>query len=70
MSRIVLDLCDRVKVIGLSEKGISVRQIAGKMGVGKTGIVKKKEEVIKEYQEGVPSSRKRRCKRAGYKGIN
>jgi IS30 family transposase len=40
-----MDLSDRVKVTRLSEKGISARQIAEEMGVGKTqleGIVRKK----------------------------
>jgi hypothetical protein len=62
-----------VKVIQRSEKGLSARQIAKDMGVGKTqiqGVLKKKDAIMKEYEGGVPSSRKRGCKTTGYEGIN
>ena len=59
--RKALTLEEKVKVIRLNEKGESVRRIAAELDVGKTqiaSIVKSREEVLKQWEDGAASGRK------------
>ena len=57
-----LTLVERVKVIELNNKNRSARKIAEDFGVGKTqvqNILKRKAEVLEEYENNISGARKR-----------
>ncbi|XP_041376563.1 tigger transposable element-derived protein 4-like [Gigantopelta aegis] len=71
---IALTLEQRVEVIKKSEKDkLSARKIAEHFGVGRTqidGILKRKAEVLADYDNNQPSDRKRQRKLTGNEDIN
>ena len=59
-----LTLVERVKVIGLNNKNRSARKITEDFGVGKTqvqNILKRKAEVLDEYENNISGARKHPC---------
>ena len=71
--RNALNLSDRYKVINLSEKGLSVRKIAGEFKVGKSqisNILKRKADILKSFKENGNNERKRQCRSYGNDEIN
>ena len=63
MSRKVLTLSERVEAIKLHNGGKSSRDVAQIMGVGRTQIqqiIKRKSEVLDDYESNVSNDRKRR----------
>ena len=71
---IALTLEQRVEVVKKSEKNnLSARKIAEHFGVGRTqidGILKRKAEVLADYDNNQPSDRKRQIKLTGNEDIN
>ena len=71
--RNALNLSDRYKVINLSEKGLSVRKIAGEFKIGKSqisNILKTKADILKSFKENGNNERKNQCRRYGNDEIN
>ena len=63
MSRKVLTLSERVEAIKLHDGGKSSRDVAQIMGVGRTQIqqiIKRKSEVLDDYESNVSNDRKRK----------
>ena len=63
MSRMVLTLSERVEAIKLHDGGKSSREVAQIMGVGRMQIqqiIKRKSEVLDDYESNVSNDRKRR----------
>ena len=63
MSRKVLTLSERVEAIKLHDGGKSSRDVAQIMGVGRTQIqqiIKRKSEVLDNYESNVSNDRKRK----------
>ena len=61
--RKALSLSDRVRVLERATNGRSARQIAKEFDVGKTqiqGILKRKEEILRDYSSGASQGQKRR----------
>ena len=68
-----LTLEERVNVIKLSDGRKSARKIADELGVGRTQIqciIKRKAEVLSDYESNVASDRKRKCRKTGNEEIN
>ena len=68
-----LTLVERVKVIELNNKNRSARKIAEDFGVGKTqvqNILKRKAEVLEEYENNISGARKRLCRTSENDEIN
>ena len=62
MSRKVLTLSERVEAIKLHDSGKSSQDVAQIMGVGRTQIqpiIKRKSEVLDDYESNVSNNRKR-----------
>ncbi len=73
MKRNFLSLDDRVKVIRLADSGKTGRKIASEMGVGKTqihDILKRKHEVLEEYNNNSNLEFKRLRRTTTYDDIN
>jgi IS30 family transposase len=73
MSRKVLTLSERVEAIKLHDGGKSSRDVAQIMGVGRTQIhqiIKRKSEVLDDYQSNVSNNRKRKRHKTGNEDIN
>ena len=73
MSRKVLTLSERVEVIKLHDGGKSSRDVAQIMGVGRMQIqqiIKRKSEVLDDYESNVSNDRKRKRHKTGNKDIN
>ena len=72
-ARKTLTLEERVKVINLSSSGKSCKKIAEELRVGKTQIqfiVKRKAEVLEEYESNASLNRKRKMRKTGNEEIN
>ena len=69
-----LSLSDRMRVLERATNGRSARQIAKEIDVGKTqiqGIVKRKEDILRDYSSGASQGQKRRkLSRTGNELIN
>ena len=73
MSRKVLTFSERVKAITLHDGGKSSRDVAQIMGVGRTQIqqiIKRRSEVLEDYENNVSSDRKRKRHKTGNEDIN
>ena len=73
MSRKVLTLSERVEAIKLHDGGKSSRDVAQIMGVGRTQIqqiIKRKSEVLDDYESNVSNDRKRKRHKTGNEEIN
>ena len=73
MSRKVLTLSERVEAIKLHDGGKSSRDVAQIMGIGRTQIqqiIKRKSEVLDDYQSNVSNNRKRKRHKTGNEDIN
>ena len=73
MSRKVLTLSERVEAIKLHDGGKSSRDVAQIMGVGRTQIqqiIKRKSEVLDDYESNVSNDRKRKRHKTGNEDIN
>ena len=68
-----LTLVERVKVIKLNNKNRSARKIDEDFGVGKSqvqNILKRKAEVLEEYENNISGARKRLCRTSENNEIN
>jgi transposase len=68
-----LTLQERVKVIELNKNGKSARKIAEELGVGKTqiqNIIKRKAEVLEDYESNMNSEMKRKARKIGNEDVN
>ena len=73
VTRKALNLDDKVKVINLCDGGKSCRAVAEEMGVGRTqimNILKRKSEILDDFKNNMPSSRKRQRRATGNEDIN
>ena len=73
MSRKVLTLSKRVEDIKLHDGGKSSRDVAQIMGIGRTQIqqiIKRKSEVLDDYESNVSNDRKRKRHKTGNEDIN
>ena len=73
MSRKVLTLSERVEAIKLHDGGKSSRDVAQIMGIGRTQIqqiIKRKSEVLDDYESKVSNNRKRKRHKTGNEDIN
>ena len=73
MSRKVLTLSERVEAIKLHDGGKIFRDVAQIMGVGRTQIqqiIKRKSEVLNDYESSVSNDRKRKRHKTGNENIN
>ena len=73
MSRKVLTLSERIEAIKLHNVGKSSRDVAQIMGVGRTQnqqIIKRKREVLDDYESNVSNDRKRKRYKTGNEDIN
>jgi IS30 family transposase len=73
MSRKVLTLSERVEAIKLHDGGKSSRDVAQIMGVGRMQIqqiIKRKSEVLDDYESNVSNDRKRKKHKTGNEDIN
>jgi kinesin family protein 6/9 len=73
MSRKVLTLAERIEAIKLHNVGKSSRDVAQIMGVGRTQnqqIIKRKREVLDDYESNVSNDRKRKRYKTGNEDIN
>ena len=73
MSRKVLTLSERIEAIKLHDGGKSSRDIAQIMAVGRTQIqhiIKRKSEVLDDYESKVSNDRKRKRHKTGNEDIN
>ena len=71
--RKALTLSERVDVIKEGEKGQSSRELAAKFGVGRTQIqciLKRKAEVMAEYESAASPSKRRNARPTGNEPIN
>ncbi len=72
-ARTALNLEQKVQVIKMSEGGSSARSIAEKLNVGKTqiqSILKRKADVLSDYESNVAGERKRKMRKTGNEEIN
>ena len=68
MSRMVLTLSERVEDIKLHDSGKSSRDVAQIMDVGRTQIqhiIKRKSEVLDDYESNISNDRKRKSLNSG-----
>ena len=68
MSRMVLTLSERVEAIKLHDGGKSSRDVAQIMDVGRTQIqqiIKRKSEVLDDYESNISNDRKRKSFNSG-----
>ncbi|KAH3832762.1 hypothetical protein DPMN_106057 [Dreissena polymorpha] len=68
-----LTLQERVKVISLLDKGHSCRRVASDRGVGKTqiqSILKRKHEIMDEFEENVNCESKRLKRESEFASVN
>ena len=62
-----------MKVLEASERGLSARKISEEFKVGKTqiqDILKNKEVLRKDYEDGAPPEKKRNLRKTGNEEIN
>eukprot|EP00117_Sycon_ciliatum_P046093 scpid98626/ scgid33057/ Tigger transposable element-derived protein 4 len=68
-----LQLKERLKVIEMSERGMSARKIANEVKVGKTqiqSILLHNEAILKDAETGAPLTKKRNSRKAGNEDLN
>ena len=72
-NQVTLNLDDKVKAINLCDGGKSCRAVAEEMGVGRTqimNIIKRKSEILDDFKNNMPGSRKRQRRATGNEDIN
>ena len=68
-----MKLDNKMKAINLCDGGKSCRVVVEEMGDGHTqimSILKRKREILDDFENNVPSSRKRQCRVTGNENIN
>ena len=73
VTRKTLNLDDKVKAINMCYGGKSCRAVAEEMGVGRTqimNILKGKSEILDDFKNNMPGSRKRQRRATGNEDIN
>jgi predicted DNA-binding protein YlxM (UPF0122 family) len=73
VSRQTLNLDDKVKAINLCDGGKSFQAVTEEMGVGRTqitNIIKRKSEILDDFKNNMPGSRKRQRRATGNEDIN
>ena len=73
VNRKALKLDNKVKAINHCDVGKSCRAVGEEMGVGRTqimNIIKRKSEILDDFKNNMPGSRKRQRRATGNEDIN